>query len=323
MEKRISLRVRRIVKVCLFFVLLIGLLHGVAYLVRPGADVRRAQTRSQESVRVFAEPDNSLDVLFFGHSGVYSALAPMEMYKEYGFTSYDCSQPAQLPWESERWLRALLARQSPAAVVFEVDQLFYDKNVTVARNSAERLLYTAFPVLKNHWRWKHWFGGRDAGERSATKGFYYNTSVRPYKGKKHFERAETVYAIGKKQMQALEGVRLLCAKRGIPLLLLEVPSLVVWDGSRYNAVRGYAERHGLDFIDLNQRLEEMAFDWKTDTRDKGDHLNYSGARKVSHYLGGYLKGRYALADRRDDPAYETWKEDLRRYEEILREGGKE
>ena len=91
---------RRFAKILVFLLILIGLLQGASWLVRPRDTVAQARTRSEESLRVFEEPEQSLDVLFFGHSGLYSAISPMELYKEYGFTSYDCSQPLQLPWES-------------------------------------------------------------------------------------------------------------------------------------------------------------------------------------------------------------------------------
>ena len=37
------------------------------------------------------EPDDSLDIIMFGHSGVYSGFSPVTLYKEYGYTSYASS----------------------------------------------------------------------------------------------------------------------------------------------------------------------------------------------------------------------------------------
>ncbi len=304
---------RRLAKVVLFLMLLVGILHVVAYFVRPRDTVAQARTRSEESLRVFDEPEQTLDVLFFGHSGLYSAISPMELYKEYGFTSYDCAQALQLPWESARWLKALLKVQSPEVVVIEVDHLFYDQKMTVAKNSAQNIFYDVFPVFRNHANWKSRLGGGKKA-RSVTKGYFYNTSVRPYTGNKKLQKTDQVYKIGKRHRKALEEMRTLCAERGIRLMLLEVPSVVLWDYSRYNAVRAYAEEYGLEFVDLNQCLDELQFDWKKDTRDKGDHMNYTGAKKVSGYVGKVLKERYSLPDRREDPAYGFWKEDLAGYE---------
>lgn len=320
MTTQTGVRLRCAAKIILFLLLLIGILHGVSYLLQPRDASALAQTRSEESLRVFDEPDQSLDVLFFGHSGVYSAISPMELYKEYGFTSYACSQPLQLPWESARWLKALLLVQSPKVVVFEVDHLFYDKATVVARNSLLNTFYDVFPIFRNHANWKDWFGGRQKGDRSATKGYFYSAKVKAYTGKAAMQKTDRVYKIGKKHMKALEEVYSLCKERGIQLLLMELPSTVLWDYSRHNAVQKYADKRELDFIDLNERLDEMSFDWKTDTRDKGDHLNYSGAKKVSAYVGKLLVERYSLDDRREDEAYSYWKEDLKKYQSMQKGG---
>ena len=46
--------------------------------------------------------------------------------------------------------------------------------------------------------------------------------------------------------------------------------------------------------------------WKVDSMDKGDHLNLSGAHKVTAYLGTYLKEQYQLSDHRSEEQYQEW-----------------
>ena len=43
----------------------------------------------------------------------------------------------------------------------------------------------------------------------------------------------------------------------------------------------------------------------TDLHDRG-HLNPSGARKVTDYLGNYIKNHYEIPDRRLDKYYSNW-----------------
>ena len=54
----------------------------------------------------------------------------------------------------------------------------------------------------------------------------------------------------------------------------------------------------------------MGIDWDTDTYDRGDHLNYRGAAKVTAWLGDYLRREVpGLTDRRGDPDHSAWDRD--------------
>ena len=66
---------------------------------------------------------------------------------------------------------------------------------------------------------------------------------------------------------------------------------------------------------MNLILDELALDWNTDTRDGGDHMNLSGAEKVSSYLGKYLLNTGLFVDHRADEAYAEWNESLQKYNE--------
>ena len=48
----------------------------------------------------------------------------------------------------------------------------------------------------------------------------------------------------------------------------------------------------------------------TDSRDGGNHLNYSGAKKISVWLGDYLAKDYQLEDHRKDSRYQRWQQDV-------------
>ena len=56
--------------------------------------------------------------------------------------------------------------------------------------------------------------------------------------------------------------------------------------------------------------QQIPIDWQTDTLDRGDHMNYTGAQKVSAYLGSYLAERELFADKRSDPAFSQWNNSL-------------
>ena len=62
----------------------------------------------------------------------------------------------------------------------------------------------------------------------------------------------------------------------------------------------YAKENELPYIDLNMKTKEIGIDWKTDSYDKGDHLNLHGAQKVTAYMGKYLTENYSMPDHRGE-----------------------
>ena len=59
--------------------------------------------------------------------------------------------------------------------------------------------------------------------------------------------------------------------------------------------------------------EEVPIDWETDTKDKGDHMNITGARKVSDFMGRWLAETGLFEDKRSQEAYSQWNQFLQEY----------
>ena len=71
-------------------------------------------------------------------------------------------------------------------------------------------------------------------------------------------------------------------------------------------VSDYAKENGIPFLDFNVDQYGTGFDWHTDSRDGGNHLNYSGALKMTKYLGEYLSQNYNFVDKRDNSLFHEW-----------------
>ncbi len=306
-----------IIKFVGFMLLTMLVVTLLCVFVRPKNPMDYTDKRSYEANRVFDEPNDTLDVIILGHSGVYRGLSPMEMYAEYGITSYACSKATLMPWESLDFLEQVLERQSPKLVVFETDQMFYDKGGKIGENYAKNAVENLIPIIRNHASWKDWLPGENYRERSYTKGYKFTKKKKAYKGTKELVATDVVYEMGKRHVKSLEKICALCKEKNIPLMLVEVPSKIRWNYEKYNAVKAFAEQHDVEFMDCNQRLADFDFDWKNDTCDSGDHLNYYGAKKLSAFFGEYIKEHYNLSDRRGDEKYAFWQDDLDKYNKYI------
>lgn len=301
----------------LLFILLTLLLSAA---VKPDSPMDCTDKRKFEALRVFDEPNNTLDALFFGHSGVFCGINPMEMYAKYGFTSYDCSFASQMPWETTEFLRETLKRQKPKVVVVDVDQLLF-KNINHRADYVWSQIRRAAPIIDNHTAWKKFLPGGEQRERNFNKGYRRSRRVSPYDsddsdgsvGGKNKNNGDKQYKIAAMSLRCFDEVIEICKEYGVELLFVELPSKKRWNNSTYNAVKKYVDKKGVRFIDLNKHEKEFDFDWKKDTSDGGEHLNESGALKTSLWLGRILQEDYKLPDRREDKAYEFWKEDYAKY----------
>jgi len=103
-----------------------------------------------------------------------------------------------------------------------------------------------------------------------------------------------------------------CQQRGMDVMLVHLPyPSTEEDQMAANAVYWIAEEYGVDYVDF-VALDQVV-DYKTDCFDSFSHLNPSGARKVTDYLGRYITDWYDVADRRGDAAYAQWTSDYADY----------
>ena len=114
----------------------------------------------------------------------------------------------------------------------------------------------------------------------------------------------------------MEEIKSFCDENGAKLLLLSAPSTANWNYSRHNGIQNLADEIGCEYIDLNLMNDKLKIDWNTDTHDKGDHLNHSGAVKVTRYISEFLSETELLTDHRTDAEYAKWNNSLKNYESV-------
>lgn len=289
------------------------------------------------------EPD-TIDVLLLGNSDIRRGISPIEMWKEYGITSYNRGTSNQTMGLSYYILKESIEYQKINTVVLDMDALFVTKNVPEGQSrklldnmklnkskleilldkdlKVKNKLTYIFPIFRFHSRWKELKPDdfkilKKYDKSTSYKGFPITTEVKPYiDEKKYMEDKGVVADIPEKNAYYFAKIVNFCKENNIQLLLIEIPSASSWSLARSKATQELAQKYQLEFVDMNCTLKEINFNWETDTTDKGNHLNLSGAEKISHYIGNILKERYNLEDHRKDNKYMHWNEETVRYEKV-------
>ena len=306
---------KRILQCTAFILILLLLLMLSSFLFAPTED-QKAFAMADEAVNgILGEKENSIDVLILGDSEAYAAISPMQMWQEHGFTSYVCATSAQYLSLSEVLLKQSFQRQSPKVVILEANAIYRKMLLDNAIvTGAENL----FSVFKYHNRWKSIGENHspDPAENVWTddfKGFYYNSGVMKTNKTNYMVKTDEVKAIESVNEDYVKSIAEFCRANGAEFLLVNTPSAKNWSYKKHNGIRALADKYEITYIDLNLLKDEVPIDWKNDTKDKGDHVNYSGAVKTTKFLGKYLKENYSLPDHRADDAYSGWNDALTRY----------
>lgn len=254
-----------------------------------------------------AEPENSIDVIFVGDSLTYSTFIPLQIFNEYGITSYVCGTPSQTLAYSEDFIKRSFENQKPKLVVLETDGIFRRFNpIQSLVLSAEEFL----PIYRYHDRWKHIsladFSSEVTNDYIVNdKGYRLYGGVKPVKDGNYLSKPDNKANIPPKNKSFLESIKKLCEANGAELMLVSVPSIKNWTSERHDAVAGLAEKLGIQYMDMND-MKEISVDWSCDSRDGGEHLNQTGAEKVTAYFGSYLASKNIFTDHRGDKSFDEW-----------------
>lgn len=308
-------------KIIGFFAVLLGNLLLLGPFLEPKNNYLKDGLYYPEAMGILGEPENSIDVLMIGDSEVCAALSPMELWQKTGITSYACSSTDQQLFETQAIASMVLKYQKPKVVFIETNVFYRSMNRLDAAMAALR---EALPAVKYHDRWKN-LQVRDLNPRksydstSIQRGFYHTRKVEPADTSKYMKPNTAVNrpaALNEKLIRALVKT---FTDAGAQVIFVTTPNTRNWDTTRSNGMQALSRDMGIAYIDMNSLQEEIAIDWQTDTRDAGDHLNTGGAEKVMAYLNRYITENFDLPDRRNDPAFARWNEDLKAYLQLKSE----
>lgn len=298
------------------FILIITILLLISsYIFMPKNNQKEFGMDNASANGILGEKSDTIDVLVLGDSEAYSAFTPMQLWRDYGYTTYVCATSAQYLSYSENMLKQAFERQKPKLVIMETNAVYremkYEKSIITA-------VEDHFSVFKYHDRWKNmsrndFFGKVEYTWTDDFKGYHYSTNISKADASNYMKPSDKAEQIKPLNKTYIENMANFCKQNSAEFLLVSTPSTVNWDSKRHNGMAKFAEELGINYIDMNTGDSKVDIDWNKDTRDAGDHLNYSGAVKVTKSLGEYIDKNYDLPDNRNNPEYVKWNESLTRY----------
>ncbi|GAB6168450.1 hypothetical protein JCM1393_09100 [Clostridium carnis] len=268
------------------------------------------------------EEKDTIDYFVIGDSEAYTSISPMEIWNKYGFAGYNLGLSGQRLQEIYYLLERAIENQTPKVVMLETNAIYtsfkmYDETTRVVQS----ILGNNFKIYQYHNRWKDFTFGIAKNNNTNSnkekinimKGFHYNNKIKPYTKGNYINKTDEVKEIKKVPLYYLDKIVELCKEKNIQLILYSAPTPHNWTYEKHNGVKNFAKENNLPLIDLNLKNDELKIDWLKETYDKGDHMNFSGAKKVTDYMGEYLSKNTNLIDRRQDKEYESWNETWKKY----------
>ena len=150
-----------------------------------------------------------------------------------------------------------------------------------------------FPLVKYHDNWKHLklttFLQPRGKYHFSNKGMAYANTVKAYPfGNEYMQLSGGKHAmLSEEKLDQFQKIYDLCDRNGIRLVLLTVPSANTWNKGKSDTVKQLAKKYDLTYYDYNRQIP-AGFNWVTDSKDGGNHLNYAGASAVTKDLAKKL-----------------------------------
>ena len=326
---------KRAVSVLLLLALVLG---GVAFFGRA-----LAKTDGLRKNGPYLADDRQYDVLFFGSSHVVNGVLPMQLWQDYGLTSYNLGGHGASVAASYWQLRLATRVRKPKVAVLDVmfagadstemslglaHELLDFQPLSALKVRAVCDLYAdpgdraelLFPLDVYHNRWKELNsdmvreGLGEGAAASTEKGAQLREKTHPMEPRALIPETEvrTQAAVGLTYVEKFVDY---CRESGIEPVLTFLPShLPEQMQLDCNAAMALGERLGVTVLNMQYTdLVDDAIDWA----DDGGHLNASGARKTTACLGAFLREQCGLEDHRGDGAYAQWDRDYEDYVTFL------
>lgn len=333
-NSRIKTAIKRIASVTLVIVLMAGIMYYASGVFQ------RSHSGTFKYAEFWEDP-SEYDVWFMGSSHSYHGFQPMDFWNRQGIRSYDIAFPtchiAQAYWT----MMCALEEGEPELIVLDTYELHLDKKLVAEPEKVhtnfdevpltktkiealndltdghhERIREYIFPFALRHNEWrtkgiKEIFKTPNVGP----KGSNIKTKVEDRSSVKILDKDDDI----DEDNISMHYLRLFieeCEKRDIDLLITCLPYYGHKANQRgLNSTKRIVDEYDVPFVDVR-------WDGLIDpTYDMADlnHVNYSGATKLTDHFSDYIKEHYDLPDHRGDGSELTdkWNKDYSDYRSYL------
>jgi len=287
----------------LFLLLAAALLLGTSAIL----DRKLACNYTKGVYGFFNEPEQSMEVLFFGSSHMYCSMDPLAFKEETGLDSYVLATQQQPLAATRHYIAQSFEKQSPKLVVLELYMVMQQPEwVTEAvlrdcidplpwRNGKAELIKELVPegqrgsyyfnLAKYHGRWREMsaqnFDFSYLRGSDADRGFIRFPLARPADCRQLSYEHVQAGAIIESNREELLRIKALVEEKGAQLCLLIAPyEGAEQDAAFFKAMHEFSREQGIALLDLNLEYDRAGFDGSTDFFDP-NHLNAEGAKKAT------------------------------------------
>ena len=327
-KKKVS-TVVKIISFVMVAAVLLGVLSVTAFSKEAGGVKYRNVKNKLYSF--YFEPDESIQLVGIGNSDLYSGFVPTVLYEEHGITSQMMGSPYQTPLQAYYYLKEIFKYQTPEVVMIEVDMLYDEPPGEQEPERTKRdvlfhycntddfqaMIEDKLPIFSFHDRWKSLIKRNTELRTPNSHGYKYFSKVDKIKYEPYMFETDEKEPVHQYRLHQLDKVMQLCAQEGAEVFFIEMPTTNSWSYERHNTAVEIAEKYGTVFLDLNLLIDEIGLDFENSFRDKGNHLNYEGAKKVTSYLGTFIDANYPMETQNGNKRWEQSLIDFER--ERLRE----
>lgn len=287
----------------------------------------------------FAEPQDTIDVVFVGASTSFMGINPSILWREYGIPSYNFCSAGQRIQLSQLYVKEAIRQQHPDVICLDIGgirhsgsfapsvrnyttlnefPLTFDKLYTIfTYTSKEEWASHLLPLVKFHSTGEVNFRNWDTHECDPYLGYSpyfgnYNNTVDLIAN----TSIKKTTALAPNAEKALREVIDVCRENNVDLVLYSIPMLLKdTERKRFNEVIRIAEDEGIPVLDMNSAewLEENQYDTRYDNSNANKHPNWRGATKITRSLGDFLVNNQLVTDQRNNPAYASWTEKTEPY----------